>query len=120
MKTCSNCVVRRMKGRKIICDTCNNQSKHQAVNIEQRDARRTLKQDNKLKAIEYKGGSCYICRGKFHPCAMDFHHLNPHEKEVKVADILKGKFRKAISELDKCILVCANCHRILHYGSIEL
>ena len=71
----------------------------------------------KLKAIEYKGGKCCICG--YNKCmdALDFHHLNKSEKSFGVAE--KGYTRsweKVKEELDKCILVCANCHREIHAG----
>ena len=69
----------------------------------------------KLKAIEYKGGCCSIC--KYSKCisALEFHHLDPTQKEFGISS--KGYTRswdKVKEELDKCILVCANCHREIH------
>ena len=71
----------------------------------------------KLKAIEYKGGKCCICG--YNKCmdALDFHHLNENKKSFGVAE--KGYTRsweKVKEELDKCILVCTNCHREIHVG----
>lgn len=69
----------------------------------------------KEKAIYYKGGKCEICGYNKCLAALEFHHLNPNEKEFGIGS--KGYTRsweKIKMELDKCILVCANCHRELH------
>lgn len=69
----------------------------------------------KEKAVEYKGGKCEICG--YNKCidALEFHHLNPKEKDFGIGE--KGYTRSWIKiqeELDKCIMVCANCHREIH------
>jgi CO dehydrogenase/acetyl-CoA synthase alpha subunit len=51
-----------------------------------------------------------------HPAALDFHHTNPKEKEGNVHKFISnGNFAKAYKEVKKCIVLCANCHRIHHY-----
>ena len=74
-------------------------------------ARRKLKQ----KLVEYKGGKCEICG--YDKCidALEFHHLNPSEKEFTICSGDYKSFEKAKKEADKCILVCANCHREIHF-----
>ena len=69
---------------------------------------------NKIKLVEYKGGKCEICG--YDKCidALEFHHLDPEEKEYGLSNGNTGSFEKMKSEADKCILVCANCHRELH------
>jgi len=69
--------------------------------------------NQKQRAIEYKGGKCSICGYSKCSGALEFHHINPQDKEVKYFHGRKLESIKA--ELDKCILVCANCHRELHY-----
>jgi predicted HNH restriction endonuclease len=69
----------------------------------------------KLKAIEYKGGKCSICGYSKCKDALDFHHIDEKDKEFGIGE--KGYTRsweKVKIELDKCILVCANCHREIH------
>lgn len=73
----------------------------------------------KKKCVEYKGGSCVICN--YNKCmgALEFHHLDPNEKDFSISNLKKYKFSKiVISELDKCILLCSNCHRELHSGLV--
>ena len=65
----------------------------------------------KQMAIEYKGGKCQICGYNKYQGALEFHHING-KKEFGIGD--KGYTRSwesIKSELNKCILVCANCHR---------
>ena len=77
------------------------------------------KRRRKIKAlsIEYKGGKCRVCGYNKYEGALDLHHLNPENKKFGIAD--KGYTRsweKVKAELDKCILVCANCHREIEAG----
>lgn len=79
--------------------------------------RKNKRQLNKIKAIKYLGNSCNICKVKYPICVYDFHHINPHIKEINISYMFTWKFEKIIPELDKCILLCSNCHRILHFGN---
>lgn len=69
----------------------------------------------KLKAIEYKGGKCSNCG--YNKCygALDFHHRNPDEKEFSWRLMRRKKWEDIVTELDKCDLLCANCHREEHH-----
>lgn len=74
--------------------------------------------ERKIEAIQYKGGECIDCGFK-HPeypaDIFEFHHLNPAEKEFVWAKMRLKSWDKITKELDKCVLLCANCHRIRHY-----
>ena len=74
--------------------------------------------NTKQKAIEYLGGKCVDCGLFDDPCVYDFHHLNPNEKEISFGKNKSLSFDKIKSELDKCVLLCSNCHRKRHYNSI--
>mgnify|MGYP005855513707 CR=1 FL=1 len=51
--------------------------------------------------------------------ALDFHHLDPQKKDFNLGiAIIQWKWEKVKPELDKCILLCANCHRELHYKQV--
>ena len=72
-------------------------------------------------AVQYKGGKCQICGYNKCPQALEFHHLSPNGKDFGISD--KGYTRswaKVQNEIDKCILVCANCHREIHSGITQL
>jgi hypothetical protein len=58
---------------------------------------------------------CTKC-GFDHIAALDFHHEDPNTKEHNVNRLISNKrFAKAYEEIKKCIVLCANCHRIHHY-----
>jgi hypothetical protein len=70
----------------------------------------------KLKAIKYKGGKCLHCGFNKHLSALTFHHADPDDKSFSISSVgLTKKWSDLTIELDKCILLCANCHHILHY-----
>lgn len=66
----------------------------------------------KKKAVAYKGGACIKCG--YNKCiwAMDFHHKDRTTKSFGISkDGLTRGWEKVKIELDKCDLVCSNCHR---------
>lgn len=68
----------------------------------------------KEQAIQYKGGKCEDCGyNEPFPEVYDFHHIDPKTKDYDVFKTVKI-FSKIKDELDKCILLCANCHRKRH------
>ena len=72
--------------------------------------------EKKLKAIKHMGGVCQDCKKSYPPPVFDFHHLDPSEKELNLGDIMRRKdFSTIEKELSKCVLLCANCHRIRHF-----
>lgn len=71
----------------------------------------------KLDAIAYKGGKCQVCGyDKFYG-ALEFHHVDPKEKDCDWGKLRLKNWDTVKKELDKCICVCANCHREIH-GSV--
>jgi hypothetical protein len=69
----------------------------------------------KIQCVEYKGGCCQVCNYSKSLSALEFHHLNPSEKEFSLSSKKSFSFNELIKkELDKCILLCANCHREQH------
>jgi len=66
-------------------------------------------------AVDYKGGRCNICGYQRCTEASEFHHLDASKKDFGVSD--KGYTRswgRVKGELDKCVMLCANCHREVH------
>lgn len=73
--------------------------------------------DRKIKAIEYKGNKCVDCNlhiDKTHYSVFEFHHLNPSEKNFNWTQLRLRSDKSIKKELDRCVLLCANCHRIRH------
>ena len=71
----------------------------------------------KLWLKEYKATlSCDRCP-EDHPATLEFHHLDPAKKEIAISEVIqvKGWGKERIQkEIDKCIVLCANCHRKEH------
>lgn len=81
-----------------------------------RQRQRLRQQKIKKEAVEYKGGECVGCGYNRCLSVLDFHHLNPAEKDFRVS-LRKGTLDAVVkAELDKCVLVCSNCHREIHAG----
>jgi hypothetical protein len=96
------------------CRECNNK-----LHQKRRKARWGVIMENKIKrqkiikqkCIDYLGGKCSVCGYKKSIRALTFHHRNRKEKEKTIAlMIVNNSFEKIKKELDKCILVCFNCH----------
>ena len=65
---------------------------------------------------EYKKNlKCQQC-GEAHPACLEFHHRNPEEKEFGIGhSIEKKSVEQVMNEIAKCDVLCANCHKKLHY-----
>ena len=74
----------------------------------------------KNKAVEYKGGSCQVCGYSTYIGALEFHHLDPKEKDFAISSSKVGKWDKIKPELDKCVLLCSNCHREVHANLVQV
>jgi formate-dependent nitrite reductase cytochrome c552 subunit len=75
----------------------------------------------KLRAVERFGGVCHGCDNSFPPQLFEFHHWSAREKSFGIAT--KGiarSWEKIVAELDKCVMLCANCHREVHAGVREI
>ena len=59
--------------------------------------------------------SCEKC-GESRHWVLDFHHTNPAEKDMEISNLVRRSSKKRLmNEVDKCIVLCANCHRDLHF-----
>lgn len=109
---------KKLTDRKI-CDKCFNVSK---------DRRNAFKK----RAISYLGGECVRCGiiTKKDFVIYDFHHIDSETKEATIGSMISdykgyGKatdkaWEKLKKELDKCVLMCSNCHRIFHFNGESL
>jgi hypothetical protein len=83
-----------------------------------------IKRKEKLKAkyYEYKKQGCSICG--YNKClkALDFHHKEGEEKTINISRTLSQNknWEDMKGELDKCIILCSNCHRELHAKELEV
>lgn len=72
----------------------------------------------KRAIVEYKGGRCSVCG--YDKCieAMDFHHVR--DKSFQLTNFYTKSLEALKEEADKCVLLCANCHREVHAGVTQL
>lgn len=92
------------------CYDCSPFYKHGETNPS--DIRKAMK----TRAIEIKGGKCEKCG--YDKClgALHFHHKNPEQKSFSLSDNVFHSWSEWLLELEKCELLCANCHAEAHYN----
>lgn len=132
MKTCLNCggsiparvevdgITRILSSRKF-CLSCSPFGTHNTRDIRDPKKRRDkmslyvtqARQRTKQKAVEYKGGCCIVCGYSKSVSALCFHHRDPDQKDFGVSAVTKA-WNTVKSELDKCDLLCLNCHAEVH------
>ena len=68
-----------------------------------------------------KGNKCIICGYNKCQRALNFHHIDPSKKEFDLSSRgLTRSWEKIKNEIEKCVLVCANCHAEIHEGITQL
>lgn len=89
-----------------------NCSHSQAITIKRRAIKKAL--------ISRRGGKCEKCG--YNKCmrALEFHHLDPMEKDFGISRTLTKPMATLIAETDKCILLCSNCHAEEHQRLFDL
>ena len=113
MKTCSSCKENKAlkdfykKGKRCqhYCKKCFNEYCKERWN------------KRKIEAIVYKGSKCENCGLKYpdiDSCVFDFHHKKPNEKEFDWRKLRIRSWNSIVLELNKCSLLCSNCHRLAH------
>lgn len=76
---------------------------------------------HKFILVQFLGGQCSECGFRDCYSALEFHHRDPSTKIGRgVSDVLTGSFDKALEEAEKCVLLCGNCHQMLHEKENDL
>ena len=68
------------------------------------------------------GGKCSCCGYSKCIQALEFHHINPDEKDFHFNSVVinKNNWETIVKELKKCVMLCANCHREVHSGKLSI
>jgi 5-methylcytosine-specific restriction endonuclease McrA len=75
-----------------------------------------MRERNREKIAELTGLRCVDCGFVGHHSQMDFHHLDPTKKDKNIGHLIwQRTWEKIKEEIDKCILLCSNCHRLRHW-----
>lgn len=112
--------------RHTICKACN-KDKDRAYYLNNKDRKKKLKKAKAIRRVKKKKWydelraelKCVRCG--YNKCvqALEFHHRDPNEKDAAVSDIVRKDYSKerALKEMAKCDVLCANCHREEHFGT---
>lgn len=78
--------------------------------------RKKQRKESKEFVHKARSGGCERC-DENHPACLDFHHRNPDEKEFSLRDVHSQKYslERIQKEIDKCEVLCSNCHRKEHW-----
>lgn len=100
---------------RLYCYECSPSQNENDANLYQKTKKRAIKH----QLILYKGGKCEKCGYNKCEGALQFHHINPQEKDFTISEINinKNNFQMELlyKEVDKCRLLCANCHAEEHF-----
>jgi hypothetical protein len=70
----------------------------------------------KKRLVAFKGGSCQKCGYDRCVAALDFHHRDPSQKLFKVSQKMGSSYVTLVAEIEKCDLLCRNCHAEVEVG----
>jgi len=127
MKICSKCKIEKeldkffknkmncKDGHSAWCKKC--QLEHKKIHyINNKDKYSVSSFNSKKWFIDLKIGLKCINCGFNHPAALDFHHVNPKEKlfPINYSNFGRKSRGEILKEIEKCIVLCSNCHRIEH------
>ena len=80
------------------------------------NAKKALIERNKVLILESRSQGCSVCGYNKCPEALEFHHIDPNTKDMSIGKAVRQwGTEKLKEEITKCIVVCANCHREIHY-----
>lgn len=80
---------------------------------------KTSRDRNKEALVDWFGGSCLLCG--YDKClrSLEFHHVDPTEKDFAISRVIGRSIEALANEAKKCILVCSNCHGEIHDGIVD-
>jgi hypothetical protein len=112
-RTCSKCKV-----EKPVSEFHEKKSEHRLNSwckacVYEKQRRRWV--DRKIKAVALMGERCQNCGYDRNYASLDFHHLDPSEKEYTWNELRERPWADVVAELNKCVLLCRNCHGETHY-----
>lgn len=135
-KTCTRCGLEKpltefnfknkVKGkRQAMCKECQRARERELYGMSYKEKNKDKYRNNRKKYRQkirdiinrIKSVGCCVC-GEKEPCCLDFNHLR--DKEFVIAAATDISVERLMKELEKCVVLCANCHRKLHAGIITI
>lgn len=89
-----------------VCGKCHNKKVH------------SKGKENRVYILKKLGGECVNCGFNKWKASLDVHHLNPSKKDVAFSTIRYWTRDKIDKEIEKCVLLCRNCHAAFHSGEL--
>lgn len=121
---CKNCG-KELTGRQTMF--CSKQCKNKYYQSQDYNTKYSQKKDYHGALIKYfliqkRGGKCEKCGYDKNMSALEFHHLNPSEKEftLDARNLERHSDEEILKEFDKCVLLCSNCHAEQHHPELEI
>lgn len=104
---CGEIDIKKFYGNKTtVCGKCHNKVVHKKG------------KENRTYIIEKLGGKCFNCGFDKWKASLDVHHLDPSKKDVAFSTIRYWTRDKIDKEIEKCVLLCRNCHAAHHSGEL--
>lgn len=80
-----------------------------------------FRQRIKAEFVNSFGNKCCVCKKTFPMGVYDFHHMEPSNKKYAISQLYKWGARKILlEEIQKCVMVCSNCHRLVHLNIMNI
>lgn len=99
---------------------CSNKCKQKETNQRWKEygVQRNKGLERKKELVKIKGEKCSICGYNKSYAALTFHHRDPSVKEIRldIRGLSNRKWSRILEEVEKCDLVCFNCHMEIHWG----
>lgn len=76
----------------------------------------------KSRLLKGMGGKCFVCDYNKCESALDFHHIDPSQKDFGLAAVRASikNWSLLVEEVEKCVVLCSNCHREHHEGLLNI
>jgi hypothetical protein len=106
-RVCKSCGKKTADSNRFICGSC------RVVSWRKR---------TKQKLVEFRGGKCENPKCGYDRCidCLSFHHLDPSKKDFQLSDGNCHSFEKMKNEVEKCKMLCNNCHGEVHAGILKI
>lgn len=110
----------RKDGKQVVCTDCLKLRQKEAYHRKYKNRVKDRRQSTGKLIKEYKQDlRCEVC-GETEIVCLDFHHRDESEKSFGISNSWARGWTSILSEIQKCICVCANCHRKIHAGIIDI